>query len=92
MRLVQLTPHYLSNQPERIRVLTRGTEVPGMEVISASPRMLAFIDVPQGTMFLPQAAELNRGRVVTFFDALTEKLQLDRDSPRGDYPRELYDR
>jgi hypothetical protein len=37
--------------------------------------MLAFIDVPPGTMFLPQAAELDCGRVVTFFDALTERLQ-----------------
>jgi hypothetical protein len=70
MRLVQLTLHYLSNQPERIRVVTRGTEVPGKEDISASPRMLAFIDVPPKTMFLPQAAELDRGRVVTFFDAV----------------------
>ncbi|MGH3294907.1 MAG: hypothetical protein ACRDP7_24225 [Trebonia sp.] len=72
MRLVQLTLHYLSNQPGRIRVVTQGTRVPGKEDISASPRMLAFIDVPPGTMFLPQAAELDRGRVVTFFDALTE--------------------
>jgi hypothetical protein len=86
MQLVQLTLHYLSNQPERIRVVTRGTEVPGDEDISASPRMLAFIDVPPGTMFLPQAAELDRGRVVTFLEALTEKLQRSRDSPRADYP------
>jgi hypothetical protein len=86
MRLVQLTLHYLSNQPDRIRVLSQGTEMPGSEDISASPRMLAFIDVPQGTMFLPQAAELDRGRVVTFFDALTERLQAGRDGPRADYP------
>ena len=48
--------------------------------------MLAFIDVPPGTMFLPQAAELDRGRVVTFFDALTEKLKQAKGSPRVDYP------
>lgn len=86
MRLVQLTLHYLSNQPDRICVVTRGTEVPGKEEIGAAPRMLAFIDVPPGTMLLPQAAELDRGRVVTFFDALTEKLKQAQDSPRGDYP------
>lgn len=60
MRLVQLTLHYLSNQPERIRVITQGSEVPDGEDIGASPRMLAFIDVPAGTMLLPQAAELDR--------------------------------
>ena len=70
MRLVELTLHYLSNQPDRLRVVTQGTGVPGKAEISTSPRMLAFIDVPPGTMLLPQAAELDRGRVVTFFDAL----------------------
>jgi hypothetical protein len=37
-------------------------------------------------MFLPQAAELDRGRVVTFFGALTERLQQDRDKSRAAYP------
>lgn len=89
MRLVQLTLHYLSNQPGRLRVVAQGTGFPGKEEISASPRMLAFIDVPPGTMFLPQAAELDRGRVVTFFDALTDRLQQDRDEPRTAYPVNL---
>jgi hypothetical protein len=88
MRLVQLTLHYLTNQPRRIRVVTHGTEVPGDKDISASPRMLTFIDVPPRTMFLPQAAELDHGRVVTFFDALAEKLQQDPDSPRPPYPED----
>ena len=86
MRLVQLTLHYLSSQPDRLRVVTQGTGVPGREEIGASPRMLSFIDVPPGTMFLPQAAELDRGRVVTFFDALTKRLQRDRGKPRAAYP------
>jgi hypothetical protein len=86
MRLVQLTLHYMGNQPDRICLVTRGTEVPGGEDISASPRMLAFIDVPPETMFLPQAAELDGGRVVKFFDALTEKLQPDPDSRPASYP------
>ena len=86
MRLVQLTLHYLSSQPDRLRVVTKGAGMPGEEEISASPRMLAFIDVPPGTMLLPQAAELDHGRVVTFFDALTERLQRDQDKPRAAYP------
>jgi hypothetical protein len=89
MRLVQLTLHYLSNQPDRLRMVAQGTGMPGKEEISASPRMLAFIDVPPGTMLLPQAAELDRGRVVTFFDALTERLRQDRDKPRAAYPANL---
>lgn len=86
MRLVQLTLHCMGNQPDRICVVTRGTEVPGHEHISASPRMLAFIDVPPETMFLPQAAELDGGRVVTFFSALNEKLRQDRGSRVAAYP------
>lgn len=86
MRLVQLTLHYMGNQPDRICAVTRGTEVPGHEEISASPRMLVFIDVPPETMFLPQAAELDGGRVVTFFSALTEKLRQDQDSRVAEYP------
>jgi hypothetical protein len=89
MRLVQLTLHYLSNQPERIRVIAQSAEVPDGEDIGASPRMLAFIDVPAGTMLLPQAAELDRGRVVTFFDALTERLRRGGESRRADYPANL---
>ena len=40
----------------------------------ASLRMIAFVDVPPGTRFLPQAAELNDGQVVMFFSPLIEKL------------------
>ena len=74
-QLVQLSLHYLVNQPERICVVSQDTQLPGTEAIAASPRMIAFMDVPPGTRFLPQAAELNDGRVVTFFSPLAEKLQ-----------------
>ena len=39
--------------------------------------MIAFVDAGPGTRFLPQAAELNDGRVVTFFGPLVEKLKRD---------------
>jgi hypothetical protein len=48
--------------------------------------MIAFIDVPPGAMLLPQAAELNDGRVVTFFNPLVEKLQQEGDDLPPDYP------
>lgn len=66
------------NQPERISVANQGTRFPGAEAIAASPRIIAFVDIPPGTRFLPQAAELNDGQVVTFFSPLVEKLKRDR--------------
>jgi hypothetical protein len=86
-RLVQLSLHYLVNQQDRICVVTRGAEIPRDGDISASPRMIAFIDVPPGTRFLPQAAELNDGRVVTFFAPLIEKLQRDGGTLPTTYPK-----
>jgi hypothetical protein len=55
-QLVQLSLHYLVNQPNRICVVGQDTPLPGAEVIATSPRMIAFVDVPPGTRFLPQAA------------------------------------
>jgi hypothetical protein len=85
-QLVQLSLHYLVNQRDRICVVTRGTEIPSDRDIGSSPRMIAFIDVPPGTKFLPQAAELNNGRVVTFFTPLIEKLQQDGGTLPTTYP------
>ncbi len=85
-QLVQLSLHYLVNQPERICVVGPADPLPGAKAITASPRMIAFIDVPPGTRFLPQAAELNDGRVVTFFSPLIEKLQQDGGTLPVAYP------
>jgi hypothetical protein len=65
------------NQPERICVVGQDNSLPGAQAIAAGPRMIAFIGIPPGTRFLPQAAELNDGRVVTFFSPLIEKLKRD---------------
>jgi hypothetical protein len=85
-QLVELSLHYMVNQPERICAVSQDSPLPGAEAISASPRMIAFVDVPPGTRFLPQAAELNDGRVVTFFDPLIEKLKLDGGTLPVAYP------
>jgi hypothetical protein len=76
-QLVQLSLHYVVNQPTRICVVDQDDPLPAAGAIASSPRMIAFVDVPPGTRFLPQAAELNDGRVVTFFSPLIEKLQRD---------------
>jgi hypothetical protein len=51
--------------------------------------MIAFVDAAPGTQFLPQAAELNDGRVVTFFDPLIEKLKHDGEAPPAPYPDDV---
>jgi len=44
--------------------------------------MVAFLDFPPKTYFLPMATELNDGRVVTFFELLIAKLR----TAEGDCP------
>jgi hypothetical protein len=86
-QLVQLSLHYLVNQPSRICAADQQTLLPDAAAIGTSPRMVAFVDVPPGARFLPQAAELNGGRVVTFFSPLIEKLKRDGGTLPGPYPR-----
>jgi hypothetical protein len=90
-QLVQLALHYLVNQPERICVVGRDAPLPDAGTIAASPRMIAFVDVPPGTRFLPQAAELNDGRVVTFFSPLAEALKTGRRNAPGGLSRKHSD-
>ena len=86
-RLVQLSLHYLASQPDRICYVGQGSPLPGPDVIAASPRMIAFVDAAPGTMFLPQAAELNDGRVETFFEPLAEKLNPTGGTLPAPYPQ-----
>jgi hypothetical protein len=75
-QLVELCLHYLVNQPDRVW-FHEGTDwrLPTQKEILTTPRMIALVDTPPGTQFIPLAAELNDGHVVTFFDPLIEKLQ-----------------
>lgn len=84
-QLVKLSLHYLVNQPDRIRFVA-DEPLPEQEAISRSPRMIVFIDASAGTQFLPLAAELNDGRVVTFFDPLIERLKVDGGALPPRYP------
>ena len=47
---------------------------------------IAVADVPPGARLLPQGAELNDARVVTFFSPLIEKLKRDGGTLPGAYP------
>jgi hypothetical protein len=85
-QLVELSLHYLVNQPGRICVVGQKSPLPSPDAIAASPRMIAFVDAAPGTRFLPQAAELNDGRVVTFFSPLVETLKRDGGTLPVRYP------
>ena len=63
--------------PLRICVLNQDIPLPDADAITASPRMIAFVDVPPGNQVPAAGAELGDGRVVTFFSPLIEKLQRD---------------
>ena len=86
-QLVELSLHYLINQPERIW-LHQGEEwqLPSEEIIRSHPRMLAALDFPRRSKFLPMAAELNNGQVVTFFNPLVDKLKKDGGTLPVSYP------
>jgi hypothetical protein len=86
-QLVELCLHYLLSQPERIW-FQEGTklQLPSTQQIRAYPRMLAAIDFPPETMFLPTAAELNDGRVVTFRDRLIDRFKKDGGTIPVVYP------
>ncbi len=85
-QLVELSLHYLVNQPDRICIVNQESTLPSSDAIAESPRMLAFVDAGPGTKFLPQAAELNDGRVVTFFDPLVKRLKRDGGTLPVGYP------
>lgn len=74
-QLVQLAVHYLANLPERLFLVAHPDAIfwRKPEVISKSPRALAFLDLPAGTKIIPTAAEFSNGKVVTLFDQLKAK-------------------
>jgi hypothetical protein len=88
-QLVELSLHYLVNQPGRICFVGQASPLPAPDAIGASPRMIAFVDAPAGTEFLPQAAELDDGRVVTFFGPLIETLKRDGGTLPVQYPDDV---
>jgi hypothetical protein len=85
-QLVELSLYCLGNQPGRICVVGQESLLPSSDVIAASPRMIAFVDAGPGIRFLPRAAELNDGRVVTFFGPLVETLKRDGGTLPVGYP------
>ena len=84
-QLVQLSLHYLVNQQDRICVTARGLRSRSCRH-KRQPADDRVHRCPAGTMFLPQAAELENGRVVTFFDPLVKKLKQDGGTLPAAYP------
>lgn len=60
-------------------------EAPSLHRILARPRMLAFLDFPSGSKFIPMAIETN-SRVVPVYEELVRELQQNGADPCPDYP------
>lgn len=101
-QLVQLALHYATEQHSRLVTddLGSGADKRDWEsdaFIQQVPRALAFFDCPPGTMFIPVAAEVDRGSVVTFYDELIKRFAVQgkdfhpkyRESKPGDDPAEV---
>lgn len=85
-QLVHLALHYLTNLPDRVRIIGDPTR-PGwcnQDFISALPRALMFVDFPPRTKFIPMAAEVSAGEVVTIFDKLKIGEACPPDPPESD--------
>jgi hypothetical protein len=89
-QLVEIALHYLLNQRDRVWFHEgEHWQLPDPNDILQTPRMLAFIDFPPRTEFMPMAGELNDGQVRTFFDPLVEKLKTDGGTLPVRYPDDL---
>lgn len=87
-QLVQLALHYEAHFSKRIAVVSEDFADPfwvNEAFISDVPRALVFFDFPPGTRFIPMAAELNKGNVVTVFNRLANTLGGPHDKPPS-YP------
>lgn len=88
-QLVELALHYVLNNPDRLWYHEgEQWQLPASAAILGSPRMLAVIDCPPKTKFMPMAAELNDGRVVTFFGSLVDRFKTDGGTLPVRYPEE----
>lgn len=88
-QLVELALHYLLNNPDRLWIQQgEDWQLPTVAKILEAPRMLAVIDCPPRTKFMPMAAELNDGRVVTFFGPLVDKFKADGGTLPVRYPED----
>jgi hypothetical protein len=91
-QLVELSLHYLEKQKDRIWFPEGDTWTLPIEAnIIASPRLLIFLDFPPWTKFMPMAAELNDGRVVTFFGPLVDKFKTEGGTLPKRYPDDRSD-
>lgn len=75
-QLIQLSLHYMADLPERLLHIADGSQMswPDDGYARTLPRALVFLELPEDTAIIPAAAELNEGRVITFFDKLIPAL------------------
>jgi len=91
-QLLQLALHYIANLPTRFKIVSN----PGVdddwlssEFITALPRSIVFVDFPSLTTFVPMAAEVEGGTVVTMYPELMRAFAGPKDKPPT-YPEPAY--
>ena len=74
-RLIEITVHYMLNQEDRLmlvdHVLERNWRDPSF--IEGLPRGLVFLDLPEGSMLVPTAMEINSGEIKLVYEELISK-------------------
>lgn len=87
-QLIQLALHYVADLPERLVLPRNGAEQAWAndDYARMLPRALVFVELPANTIIIPAAAELNEGRVITFFDKLIPALSSKNQTIPRDFP------
>jgi hypothetical protein len=87
-QLIQLALHYIADLPGRVvhAVDDSISSWRGKEYIKSVPRALVFLEISEETIIIPAAAELNEGRVITFFDKLIPALSGKSNTIPEDFP------
>jgi len=87
-QLIQLALHYMADLPDRLVYAVDRSDMSWADDDYARtlPRALVFLELPEETIMIPAAAELNEGRVITFFDKLIPALSGRTNTIPEDFP------
>jgi hypothetical protein len=84
-QLVQLTLHYMLQLPARMKIVSESTlgnpAWYAADFVKAVPRALLFIDFPEGSAFIPMAAELSDGTIPLIYDEAARAFSGGKENP-----------
>jgi hypothetical protein len=82
-QLVQLALHYLTNLPDRVRIVTEPAQGDWLTsaFVTTLPRGLVFVEFGPETRFVPTAAELDSGKIATIYSDLVKSFVGPTETP-----------